>query len=57
MSRFVPVLFLWVTLAVAGVCGMVSTVRTRRVKQLRRTVRRAGKMLSKMSTMVIHMFS
>ncbi len=56
MNRFVPVLILWGSLAVAGVCGMVSAMRNCRVKRLRRTVHRAGKLLAKMSSLLLHMF-
>jgi hypothetical protein len=57
MNRFLPVWILWGSLAVAAVCGAVSAVRDCRIKRLRRAVRRAGKTLSKMSSLVLHMFA
>ena len=57
MNRFLPVWVLWGSLAVAGVCGMVSAMRGRRLRQMRRMLRRGGKMLSRMSSVMLHMFS
>ena len=57
MNRFLPVWILWGSLAVAAVCGAVSAVRDCRIKRLRRAVCRAGKTLSKMSSLVLHMFA
>ena len=57
MKGFAPILILWGSLIAAGVCGMVSAMRDCRIKRLRRAVRRAGKTLSRMSSLLLHMFA
>ena len=57
MNRFLPVWILWGSLAVAALCGMVSAVRGRRMRHMRRMLRRGGKMLSRMSSVMLDVFS
>ena len=57
MNRFLPVWILWGSLTVAAVCGMVGAVRGRRMRRMRRLLRRGGKMLSRMSSVMLDVFS
>lgn len=57
MSRFISAWALPASLAVGLVCGMVSMVQNRRANKMRRTVRRACKTMSNLSSAVLHMFA
>ncbi|MBQ7321124.1 MAG: hypothetical protein IJW99_03425 [Clostridia bacterium] len=57
MNRWIPG---WVLLAGAlacGVCGIATAAHNRRAGKMRRLMRRAGKMMSELSSAMLHLFS
>lgn len=57
MNRSLSVMFLLISLGMACFCGIVKGVRGRRQRQMRRLLRRGGKMLSHLSNAALEFFS
>ena len=57
MNRTMSVWFLLGSLGVACMCGIVKGIRGRRQRQMRRLLRRGGKMISRLSNMALEFFS